>query len=199
MLHLSQKTILLFVSPLLASMAFAAQDKGLLKIAILQGDGAFNDIRKKVAHEAVVEVRDENDHVVPNARVVFSAPSAGPGGTFEDGQRTYIATTDAQGRAAARGFKPNTTEGRFSIRVTASAGGRIGSAQLSQSNTLAGGQGFEPNKKSKTKYILLGVLAGAAVGGAMAATHGGGNAPVAAPLPVPTTVSTGTITVGGPR
>lgn len=199
MLLVSKKTILLFVWPLMTSLAFAAQSKGVLKVSVVQGDGAFNDIRKKVAHEAVVEIRDENDHVVPNARVVFSAPSTGPGGSFADGQKTYIATTDAQGRATARGFKPNSTEGRFQIRVTASGVGRTGSGVVSQSNTLAGGRGFEPNGGHKKTYILLGILGGAAVGGAVAATRGGGNPSAVVPPPVPTTVSIGTITVGGPR
>jgi len=198
MLHLYNKAKLLFVWPLVACLALVAQNRGILKITVVEGDGAFNDIKKKTAHDAVVEVRDENNRLVPDARVVFSAPSAGPGGSFENGQKTYIATTDAMGRAKSRGFKPNTSEGRFQIKVTASDDGRTGSTVISQSNTLAGGTGFEPNKSHKTRYILVGVLGGAAVGGVVAATHGGGTAAVASP-PVPTTISTGTITVGGPR
>lgn len=200
MLLVSKKTIGLFVWPLMASLAFAAQNKGVLKVSVVQGDGAFNDIKKKVAHEAVVEVRDESDHVVPNARVVFTAPSTGPGGSFADGEKTYIATTDAQGRATARGFTPNSTEGRFEIRVTASAGGRTGSGVVAQSNTLAGGMGFEPGGGSHKKtYILLGMLGGAAAGIILGVTHGGGTPTAVVVPPVPTTVSIGSITVGGPR
>src|SRR6059036_2707594 len=110
----------------------AAQESGFLKIVALEGEGAFNDIRRKIARDPVVEVRDEANRVVAGAPVVFSLPDSGPSGTFAGGSRIFTATTDAQGRARGEGLKPNSIEGRFNIKVTASASGRSGTAVISQ-------------------------------------------------------------------
>lgn len=177
----------------------AQAGKAPLKIVPVEGDGAFNDIRKGTALIPVVEIRDEYDRRVPNARVVFSLPSSGAGGAFTDGQRELIVATDAQGRAAAAGFHPNRTEGRFGIRVTASADGRQGSGTIWQSNTLAGGSdAIRPGGGGKKKYIILALVGAAAAGGALAATHGGKSG-ASGPVVLPTTLTSGTITVGGPR
>ena len=189
-----------FVScALLVCMHLAGQTKTALKVVPIEGDGAFNDIAKGGALTPVVEVRDEYDRTVPNARVVFSAPASGPGGSFTDGRTELITMTDDRGRATARGFRPNKTEGRFAIRVTASVLGRKGTGTVWQSNTLAGGSEEIRRPSSKKKYIILGLIGGAAVGGIVAATHGGGGSgPGGVALP-PTALSPGPVTVGGPR
>ena len=117
----------------------AAQDGGLLKIVVLEGEGAFNNIKKRVGRDPVVEVRDENDHPVAGAKVMFALPPDGASGTFTGGGKTFNIVTDERGRGATKGMKPNSTEGRFKIKVIASAAGKVGSAFVSQSNTLAGG------------------------------------------------------------
>src|SRR5579885_3154118 len=101
-------------------------DQGGLQITVLEGEGAFNDIQKGTARAPVVEVRDEANHPLENVRVVFQLPESGPSGRFEDGTQTYITTTNQEGRASARGLKPNRVEGPFQILVTASAGDRAG-------------------------------------------------------------------------
>jgi hypothetical protein len=148
-----------------------AQDKQL-KIVILEGEGAFNDMKHRVARNPVVEVRDESGRPVPGAQVTFSLPEIGPGGTFAGGSKKFTVTTDAQGRAAAEGLKPNAIEGRFHTRVTATAAGVTGSIAISQRNTLAGG--FVEVRKGgigKGKIVLLLLLIAGAGGGAYAALH----------------------------
>src|SRR5215471_1329526 len=98
----------------------AAGEQKTLQVNTIDGEGAFNDMRHGQARMPVVEVRDEENRVVPNARVVFQLPEMGAGGTFADGSLTLIATTDAQGHAAAKGLRPNNVEGNFIITVTAS-------------------------------------------------------------------------------
>lgn len=193
-----RKPVYTIMCALLVSSCAAGQTRTALKVIPVEGDGAFNDIDKGTALTPVVEVRDEYDRPVPNARVVFSLPSNGPGGSFTDGRSELIAMTDERGRAAARGFRPNKIEGRFPIRVTASVLGRKGSATVWQSNTMAGGSEPIRRSSSKKKYIILGLLGGAAAGGIIAATQGGGGGSGAAALP-PTTLSPGSVTVGGPR
>lgn len=169
-----------------------------LKVVIVQGDGAFNDIRRKMAQTPVVEVCDEYDRRIPKARVVFTLPAAGAGGEFTGGARESVVAADEQGRASAGVLKPNGVEGRFPIRVSASADGRRGSAIIWQSNTIAGGGDLQRGRGKKT-YIILGLLGGAAAGGVFAATRGGGKGGVGAVPSIPTSLSAGTITVGGPR
>ncbi len=174
-------------------------DNGTLKVTVLEGEGAFNDIHKGIGHTPVVEVRDENGNPVENARVVFQVPEMGPSATFADGSRTFVGTTDREGRASAIGFKPNHVEGPFQIIVTASAGGKTGRTELRETNTLAGGESATQSGHKRLLGILLAV-GSAAAGGIFAATRGGGgSSTTSTAAAVPTTLSTGTVTIGGPR
>jgi hypothetical protein len=65
-----------------------------LKVLILQGDGAMNDIRTRIGRSPVVEVRDEQDRPQAGAIVNFSLPSTGAGGSFIDGGSTFQTKTD---------------------------------------------------------------------------------------------------------
>lgn len=82
-----------------------------LNIDIIDGDGAVNNIRQRTAREPIVEVTDENHKPVAGALVLFSAPDHGASGVFANGTRQLSVTTDAQGRAAGKGFQPNTERG----------------------------------------------------------------------------------------
>jgi len=192
-----RRSIAFFTAWVLLIGQAVAQEIGGLKLLVLQGDGAFNDIRRKTARDPVVEVRDDKDRIVPGAQVTFSLPEAGPSGTFVGGSRTHTATSDPNGIAAARGLRPNDVEGRFQIRVTATSAGRTAAVVISQSNTLAGGVVATGERGGALKWLLL-VAAGGAAGGIVAATRGGKSAPATAGPP-PTILSAGTVTVGGPR
>jgi len=171
-------------------------DSPKLSIVIVEGEGAINNIRQRVNREPIVQVEDENRKPVAGAAVVFFLPSQGPGGVFLDGGRSLTTITDAQGRAVMRGFRPNNFEGKFEIRVTASANGQVASAIIHQTAIAAGGGGGGLSTGAKWA-IVIGVVAGAAAGGVFAATRGGGSS---GPTPIaPTTLTPGTPTVGGPK
>jgi hypothetical protein len=174
---------------LLAASAFG-QTRGFLKVAVIDGDGAFNDIKNKAGHPPAVEVRDESNVAVSGAEVVFTLPALGAGGTFTNGQRSMKATTDARGIATAESFRPNTTEGRFAITVAASYMGKQGSAMVGQSNTLAAS-----SHSNKKLWIILGVVGGGAAG-AILATHSSSSSGGA---PAATSITVGPVIVGGPR
>ena len=190
-------------SLVLAAWPFAAsaQEGKLLTVVVLEGEGAFNNIKRKLARDPIVEVRDENNKTVTGAEVVFTLPEGGPTATFAGGVRKFTATSDAQGRAQTTGLKPNTREGRFNIKVSAAMDGKTGSAIISQSNTLAGGVvgvGMDKSGMSgKTKLLIAILIGGGAGGGVYAATRGGGSAGPSGPIP--TSLSAGAVTVGGPR
>jgi hypothetical protein len=186
---------------ILTLLQLAAAEQKTLQVNVVDGEGAFNDIRRSQARIPVVEVRDEDNRVVPDARVVFQLPDMGAGGTFAEGSRTHIATTDAQGHAAGTGLRPNKTEGVFVITVTASKDGAVGHGEIRQSNTLAGGdQSIQSNGHGKAKILIA--VAGAAGGIAIAALRAGGGSKSgstgSSSAPV-TSLSTGAITIGGPR
>jgi hypothetical protein len=164
---------------------------GLLTVTVVEGAGAFNDIRKKIGRNLTVEIRDERGQVVEGAQVTFQLPLNGPGGTYS-GNHVYDATTDNMGRARTSGFSPNGVEGRFQIRINASHLSKSGATITNQSNTSAGGftTGLE-TKHSRKKKVVLAILGAAVVGGVVAGTRG-------SPTP-PASVSLGAITVGGPR
>src|SRR5437016_5873714 len=91
-----------------------------LFIAIVEGEGAINNIRLRTAREPIVEVTDENHKPLGGALVTFALPNSGPGGTFANGSKLLTVTTDSNGRATANGMQTNSSKGSYQIQVTAS-------------------------------------------------------------------------------
>jgi hypothetical protein len=170
-----------------------------LRIVVLDGEGAINNVRQRTAREPVVQVVDQNDRPVAGAVVMFVLPDRGASGVFANGELSMTAATDAQGRVTAVGLRPNHVAGDFQIRVTASHDGRTASATISQTNTAtglaAGGGGG-----GKTIGILLAVAAGAAGGAVVALRRGsnGGGTPSQPTTPA-TTIAIGAPSVAPPR
>jgi hypothetical protein len=169
----------------------------------VQGQNEKNNIKLKLATIPIVEVRDDRDRLVPGVRIAFVLPNFGPSGKFADGSGSMLVWTDSQGRAAAEGMVPNTTEGKFTIRVTATYSGKEASTTFTMENTaMAGPQkapipaGVTQKKSNKLVYILAGV-GGAAAAGIFASR--GGSKTSGPPPPTPTSISIGSVTVGGPR
>jgi hypothetical protein len=182
----------------------AGADQRPLQINVLEGEGAFNDIKKGVGKAPVVEVKDDTGRAVENAKVVFQLPDTGAGGTFLDGSRTFVATSDRQGRAAAPVLKPNKIEGSFAIIVTASKDGNSGHAQIRESNTLAGGSMAKAGGGGHGTALKI-ILAAASLGTGVAilASRSGGSSnsggSTGGTAATPTSLSVGTVTIGGPR
>jgi hypothetical protein len=161
-----------------------------LNIVIVEGEGAINNIRGRVNREPIIQVEDENHRPIAGTAVVFFLPNQGPGGVFANGTKTLTVSTDAQGRGTAAGIQRNNISGQMQIRVTASFAGQTATAVITQTN-IAGGGG--PGLSTAVK-VLIGVgLAGGAVAGAIAATHGGGSSSTTSP-PIGITAGTPSVT-----
>jgi hypothetical protein len=174
-----------------------AQTASRLNLVIVEGEGAINNIRQRTSREAIVQVEDENHRPVAGVAVVFATPGQGASATFADGSHTLTAVTDNQGRAVARGMRPNNLEGQYKIHVTASRNGETASTDISQSNAVAAAAAAAGGISGKLIAILA--VAGAAVaGGVVAATRGGNNGNGTSPTSG-TTISAGTGSVGPPR
>jgi hypothetical protein len=109
---------------------------GGLRLLVLEGDGAVNDIQTGRATPPIVEVRDAYGVSVEGAEVTFELPDSGPGATFPGDRRSLTVSTNHQGQAAATGFAPNGVPGNFRIRVVARHLGQAAAAEISQSNSV---------------------------------------------------------------
>jgi hypothetical protein len=183
----------------LVQAPMSAQARPGLKIVVVEGEGAINNIQLGAGKEPVVEVRDETDKPVSGAKVTFALPERGPGGTFFGASRSVTVPTNEQGRATATGFRPNLQEGRFQIQVSAAAGEKTATTVITQSNALpTGGLNKVATKKSnKGKIIAILVAVGIAAGIAAAASRDEETTTTTATTG--TSITPGVIAVGTPR
>jgi hypothetical protein len=165
-----------------------------LRIEVIEGQGAINNITKKTAWEPIVQVLDDKGTSVQGATVTFVLPADGPGASFTDDTKVLSVQTDESGRAVAKGMRPNTLAGPFEIRVTATSAGRTASAVINQTNAAPA---QVSQKKSHKGLIILIVAAGAGAGAAVALA-GGGSGSSGGNTPTPPVTTPGTVTPGTP-
>lgn len=181
----------LFLSALLCGQTTPAPRQ--LNIVIVEGDGAINNVKQRVAREPIVQVEDENHKPVAGAIVTFLLPGNGPGATFPNGANSLTVVTGADGRATARGLRSNSNKGQYQVRVTASMSGLTASAVISMTNAAAA----VALGSTAIWTIVLIAGAAAAAGIALGVNSGGGaGSNTAAP---PATVTPGTPSVSTPR
>jgi hypothetical protein len=152
---------------LLLAASTNAQTPGI-KITVVEGQGAINNIQQHRAKEPVIQVT-EDQKPVQGASVTFLLPDDGPSGVFGNGARMMTIQTDEKGQAVGRGLRPNQTAGRMQIRVTASFHGQTAGAVISQINAEPAGATSGGNGK---KFLILALIGGAAAGGIAAALGG---------------------------
>jgi hypothetical protein len=142
----------------------------MLKIEVVAGEGAINNIRLHRAKEPVVRTVDENNQPLSGVFVTFLLPVMGPGGEFPGNLRELAMQTNEKGEAAGKGLAPNQMVGKFQIRVAASYRGERANAVINQTNAEPGGAA---NGGSSKKILLIAVIGGAVAGGAaLAASRG---------------------------
>lgn len=193
-------TFLLLLSIIAQSIGLAHQQTGeaikKLNIVIVEGEGAVNNARQRVAREPIVQVEDENRKPVAGAAVVFLLPNQGAGATFANGARSLTVLTDGKGQAVARGMQANRLTGQYQMRVTASANGQTTSVAINMSNLAVAGAVGGAAGLGLAKWLLIVAAVGGAAAGTGIALSNGGSTPT---RPGPTVVSPGTPTVGAPR
>jgi hypothetical protein len=180
-----------FLSCILATPA-GAQNAGI-KIVVQEGQGAINNIPQRRAKEPVVQVQHEDGEPVVGATVTFLLPDTGASGTFADGARMLNIQTDVKGQAVGRGLKPNSTAGRFLIRVSASYHGQNANTTIAQINAIPAGATKGGNGKM---FLIIALIGGAAAGG-LAAAMGGKSGSSSSGVSSPVTNPPGTVLVPG--
>lgn len=188
----------------MATLVLGVDNPATLEIRVVDGEGAAYTVGSRATRGVTVLVSDESGRPVQGATVSFSLPAAGPGGVFVSGSRTEIATTRADGRAAAWGMQWNRTAGPFEFRITASTGqarAAIVSAQyltnLPEGTAAASPKARGGTGSHKLLWISLAV-AGAAVAGVAGVASVKSATPAAAAPVSPTQIGTPTISLGRP-
>lgn len=171
---------------LLLLQAAALKAAPALQIAVLEGDGAINNVRSRSAHDVVVQVREEDGAPVPAASVVFQAPITGASISFINDQKTFITQTDTSGRAVAHGLHPNAVTGAYKVHITVAFKLETADTMITQTNASPA------EAHSSKKLLLIGLAAGAVAGGVFAASHAGASSASTS------STSTGSIVPGTP-
>jgi hypothetical protein len=179
--------------------AFSA-DFALLQIKVVEGEGMVYAPGSRATRGITIEITDETGRPLPGVSVSFQLPGEGASGEFMNGNRTEIATTQANGRATAWGMHWNKVPGTVTMRITAAKDGvRAGlvSTQYLDAAARAPSGVVGHRGLSKTLLVALVVVAGAAGAGLAAGSMGGSKTSAATPTQ---TLSIGipTIIIGAP-
>jgi hypothetical protein len=165
-----------------------------LKITIVEGDGAINNITEGRARDPVVRITDDDNKPLAGVAVTFLLPDLGAGGSFPTGSSVTVTTGDI-GLATARGLRPNNVAGQFQIRVTASYRSQVARTSITQTNAAPASAVI---KKSNSKWIaLVAIIGGGAAAGAALALSGGGSSSPGGGTPPPSSRPPTTIAPGG--
>jgi hypothetical protein len=173
-----------------------------LNLVVVEGEGAVNNIRQRLARDPVVQVEDENHKPVAGAIVVFTLPTEGATGDF-NGQKTLTVATDSKGQAVGKGLRMNPVPGKVPIHVTASYRGLAVRAIINQVSEVPPGAKAGTSSSGSHHGVLIGVLlAVAAAGGAGAylatrKTQTPTTIPTAPTGPAAIGITPGTGTIGG--
>jgi hypothetical protein len=167
-----------------------------LKILVLEGADAVNNIRIPMPTDLVVEVRDQNDRPVEGAMVSFQLPLMGPSGSFEGGVRNKNVMTNVQGQAAAP-FTPNMEAGRFTIQARATIGGLTGMTSIMERNATETEQAGKKSWFRRHKKLVI-IIAAATVGGVLAVVLTRGSSSGSTSSATTITLTPGVPSVGGP-
>jgi hypothetical protein len=186
-------SVALVVAVFLTNVITSAQTTPNIKIVVVEGQGAINNMQQRRAKEPIVQVTDANNAPVEGATVTFVLPDTGPSGDFPSSGHMLTLQTDAKGQAIGRGLRPNTAPGRFQIRVTASYHGETVTAAITQINAQPAGA----SAKSNSKTILIIALIGGGAAAGLAAALGGKSSSGSSNPSTPPTTPTGTILVPG--
>ncbi len=132
-----------------------------IRIVVVEGEGAINNIHERRAKEPVVRVMDAEFRPVAGASVTFLTTELGASATFPAGN-TLTTTSDAKGEAVGRGLRPNNVAGPFQIRVTAAWRGQNATAVINQTNVAP----LAVRKGSGKKIAAVLIIAGGGAAGA---------------------------------
>jgi len=168
-----------------------------LKVVVVEGDDAINNIATGRGKDPLVRLEGEDGKPVAGATVTFLLPTTGAGATFSDGQSIVVIQTDQNGQAVGRGLRPNGVAGPFEIRVTVSHQGQTTTITFRQVNVKPPEPVAAKKKGGSGKLIaIVAVVAGGAAGAALGLGGGGAKSPAPTPSPSPQPTPGAVLTTG---
>jgi hypothetical protein len=105
-----------------------------LRIEVLRGAGANNNAESGRTASPMVRVVDAAGKPVPQAMVVFAAPSSGPSVEFAEHGALAQVLSDDLGMAAAPQVRPIIADGEVEIRVVVTKDGESANTSILQMN-----------------------------------------------------------------
>ncbi len=173
----------------------------IVRLRVVEGDGAVHPAGSRSARPLTIEVTDETGQPIHGAAVSFRLPEEGPGGVFSNGLGTDVVISGSNGHASVHGMRLNRSAGPFEIRVTASKD-QVRAGMVVRQFVAGGPPGAAAKPPVSRKWVVAGLIAAGALGGVLGATRGGGG-PVASPgppqpPPVVLTIGAPTVTIGKP-
>jgi hypothetical protein len=192
------------LAALLVALAAAASAQiAILQIRVVEGEGAVHPPGSRCLRPLTVEVTDETGKPVEGAAISFHLPEDGATGTFFNGLRTSVATTDAAGRALLSGLSLNRVSGRFEIRIIASReqarAGIVSFQYIAEAGSGAAHPVAAARAGSRGKWLIVVALAGAAAAAGIVGAGRSANTTAASTAPSsPISVGPPTVTVTRP-
>src|SRR5437667_12881043 len=107
--------VLVLSFTLLIPKAFAQVVPARIELVVVEGEGAINNIRQRVARDPIVIVEDENHRRVAGAAVGFTLPISRRTGEFSNRSKTLTVATDQACLAASHWPKTNHVRGKLHI------------------------------------------------------------------------------------
>lgn len=189
------------VGQVMSCSGVMAEQTGILRLRVIEGEGSVQVAGTRTARPLTVEVTDEMGRPLAGAAVSFMLPVEGPGGLFSNGLRTDLVLTDSSGKAAIRNVHLNRIAGPYQIRVTAvkdqARAGIVSNQYIS--GIGSGSPSAKEVGKSRRKWLAIALLAaGVAAGGTAAGFAVSSPNPSPSVVPPPPSVGTPTFTVGRP-
>jgi hypothetical protein len=170
----------------------------ILRIQVVEGEGAVHAPGARSGHPLTVSVTDETGKPVSAAAVSFHLPEDGPGGSFVNGLRTDVAVTDSHGRATVRAFQANRLPGRFEIRIVASKEQARAGTVIFQYIAGAGKAAPTAARSPARRWLVIAAAAGGGILAAALASHGSSSTPAATPSAPVSSTPTVVLTIGPP-
>ncbi|MEO8025767.1 MAG: hypothetical protein ABI823_04815 [Bryobacteraceae bacterium] len=160
----------------------------ILQLRVMEGEGVVYGLGSRATEGFMVQVTDETGRPVEGAAVSFLLPDSGPTGTFQNGSKTEVAVTKADGRASVWGMQWNRTPGPVAVRITAvkesARAGVLSQVYISEKvearTDAHGGPSVKSGKRWTTILIIVAGVAGGGFAAGALSGKGGAASPTAA-------------------
>jgi hypothetical protein len=184
-----------------ASGGAANAQIAILQIHVIEGEGTVHIPGSRAPRFLTVEITDETGKPVEGAAITFHLPEDGPSGTFANGLRTEVATSDSRGRATVHGLTFNRVPGRFQFRIVASKeqarAGIVSFQYIAETGSGAAATPIAGGPHHRARWIAIAALVAGGAAAGILAGRGTSSSPPVSPTP-PGSAAAPVLSIGAP-